>query len=290
MEFTDHKQSINLKQIGNARELGGYPAADGRRVRKGVLLRTAKLTTADSEDIKRLCEVYHLAKIIDFRSDDEINSSPEMALFSGSSAPEPEPEIEGVQYIHLPVLDLQEQMNATTEWAKANGMYPITDMLGMLTISVKSGFVGEKLYINLIESDIGKSGYRRFLSELLSLEEGRSVLFHCTQGKDRTGIAAMLILSALGVSEDIITEDYMLTNIFNSERIAKERKMLEMSGKLPEDKIDDFLMVMDKVKETSMTGVILHIKEKYGSVNNYIVTELGISESEIAELKNKFLV
>lgn len=285
-----NKQSIELTGVGNARELGGYPAADGRNVRRGILLRTAKLSTASDEDIRRLKEDYKLAKIIDMRSVEEIEGSPEIAVFTGSPKPEHDPSVEGAEYIHLPVIDMQKQMSDTVEWAKAKGLYPITDMLKMLTVTIESGYVGAKLYVGFLEDECGKRGYSRFFRKLLSLDEGRALLFHCTQGKDRTGVAAMLILSALGVSEEIIVEDYMLTNIFNSERIAKERKMLEMSGKLPPDKIDDFLMVMDKVKESTMTGVISHLKEKYDSVKNYIVSELGVSEDEIGQLKDKFLI
>ena len=285
-----NKQSIGLSSVGNARELGGYAADDGRSVRRGVLLRTAKLSSATDEDIRRLKEVYHLAKIVDLRSAEEIDGSPEIAMFTGTPQQENDPPIEGAEYIHLPVLDMQKQMEDTVEWAKANGLYPITDMFKMLTVTVESGYIGDKLYIGFLEDECGKRCYSRFFRELLSLEADRAILFHCTQGKDRTGVAAMLILSALGVSEDIITQDYMLTNIFNCERIEKERRMLEMSGRLPPDKIDDFLMVMDKVKACAMTGVISHLKEKYGSVTNYIISELGVSEKEIELLKDRFLV
>ena len=211
-------------------------------------------------------------------------------MFTGSPEPDNDPPIEGAEYIHLPVIDMQKQMTETVEWAKAKGLYPITDMLKMLTVTIESGYVGAKLYVGFLEDECGKRGYSRFFRELLSLDEGRALLFHCTQGKDRTGVAAMLILSALGVSEEIIVEDYMLTNIFNSERIAKERKMLEMSGKLPPDRIDDFLMVMDKVKASTITGVISHLKENYGSVINYIKNELTVSEKELEQLKDKFLI
>lgn len=281
---------IGLAGVNNARELGGYPAADGKTVRHGVLLRTARLSGSTDDDLRRLKEVYRLARIIDLRSDEEINGSPEIAMFTGSTSPDLDPTIEEVDYIHLPVLDMQKQMKETDEWSRKHGIYPVSGLLQMLTVSMESGFVGDGLYIRFLEDDFGKQSYKQFLRELIELEEGRAILFHCTQGKDRTGVAAMLILSALGVPEEVIIEDYMLTNIYNSDRIAKERKMLEALDGLSPEKIERYLMVMDKVNESTMTSVITHLKEKYGSVKNFITIELEVSDTEIEMLKDKFLL
>ena len=114
--------------------------------------------------------------------------------------------------------------------------------------------------------------------------------FHCTRGKDRTGLAAMLILSALGVSEEIIIVDYMLTNCYNQNRIAAQRRMLEGTGKVLSDQIDRYLMVMDQVNETIMTNVLEHLKQKYGGTVSYIIYKLSISEQEIGQLQNTFLI
>src|SRR5699024_12834665 len=60
-----------------------------------------------------------------------------------------------------------------------------------------------------------QAAYRKMFNVLLENDkEGESVVFHCTAGKDRTGVAAFLILSALGVSEKQIVEDYLYTNLF----------------------------------------------------------------------------
>ena len=123
----------------------------------------------------------------------------------------------------------------------------------------------------------------------MNLPEGRSLLFHCTQGKDRTGCAAMLILSALGVSEDIILEDYMLTNIFNADLIEKDRKMLLSRGIKEDGLWWKYMFVLNSVKKELMTNALSWLKENYGSPVGYIINELGISEDEIEKLKSKFL-
>ena len=87
-----------------------------------VSSRTARLSGSTDDDLRRLKEVYRLAKIIDLRSDEEINGSPEIAMFTGSTSPDHDPTIEDVSYIHLPVLDMQKQMKETDEWARKNGI------------------------------------------------------------------------------------------------------------------------------------------------------------------------
>lgn len=125
--------------------------------------------------------------------------------------------------------------------------------------------------------------------ELLELPEGTSLLFHCTQGKDRTGCAAMLILSALGVDEDTIMSDYLLTNEFNADLIAQERQELLAAG-VKEDELDDVMMLRDQVFPQVMNNALDWLKKEYGSVEGYIVQELGVTKEQIGQLQDRFLV
>ena len=287
--ITADSQSIGLEGINNARELGGYPTEDGRRVKRGVLLRTAKLSSGTAADFERLRDVYHLAKIIDLRSDEEIYGSELTAAFTGTMDADPDPVIENAEYINIPILDMKKQKAYMDRVLGDRALPDPKDTVGSLALFIELGIISDELYYWFVDEDMGKEGFRRLFRELLTLKNGRALLFHCSQGKDRTGTAAMLILSLLGVSEKIIIKDYLLTNIFNSERIEYEKKMLEASGKVPPEKLDTFLMAMDKVNVSSMTKVIAHIKEKYGSVGNYIINELGITDDEAEMLRNKFL-
>ncbi len=277
------KQSIGLKSVGNARELGGYPTADGRVVKSGVLLRTAKLGDASDEDLEKLSGIFHVEKVIDLRSEEEINGAPELAMFSGSVKPDPDRLPAGAEYINLPILDMKKMLEMSTTY----GM--LMDYIEMLEMSLITGIIGGGQYVGFVEGEMGREGYSRLFRELCGLGEDRALLFHCTQGKDRTGVAAMLILSALGVSEEVIIRDYLLTNTYNAERIAAERMMLERSGKVPPELIDTYMTAMDMVSENTMETVIDHLKRNYGSVTGYVHTRLGVTNSELAELRNKFL-
>ncbi|MBR4553965.1 MAG: tyrosine-protein phosphatase [Ruminococcus sp.] len=283
------KQSIGLSSIGNARELGGYPGAGGRTVRHGVLLRTAKLSTAAVEDLVTLSKKFRVARVIDLRSDEEINGAAEAAMFTNTYEPDRDLIPEGAEYMHLPIFDMQKMVDQINSVSGCQVRKEKTDLITALGVAVEAGILGDSLYFAFLDDDPGKSSFARIFRELISLEEGRALLFHCNQGKDRTGVTALLILSALGVSEDVIVSDYMLTNVFNRQRIEGERRMLEASGKISPDKIDTYLMAMDCVKESTMTSLLAHIKERYGSVTDYIINELGVTESEIELLRDKFL-
>lgn len=266
--------SIGLIGVGNARELGGYSAAEGRTVKHGVILRAAKLFSATSDDIKRLHDVYHLSAILDFRITDEREAAPDK-------------EIPGAKNIHLRIIN--EQRTIESMYAEKYGKKPDTSSkLKFLKIAIETGFVSEKMYIRFLSDHQGKEGYGRMFQEILALPEGKSILFHCTQGKDRTGLAAMLILSALGADEKTIIHDYLLTNIFNAGLIASERRMLAENG-LSGEELDTYMKAMDEVDPQYMINALEWMKENYSSVTGYITKELGVTERQLEIMRGKFL-
>ncbi len=267
--ISEADQSINLVSVGNARELGGYTTADGRTVKHGVLLRTADLHDISGDDVKKLTDIYHLAVIADLR----------MSL---EAAQKPDPVIDGVKYVNLRVIN-EELLTSEVEKKLTSG-----DAMERMRTILDSGLISFDMYITFLSDDSGKKAYREFFHELLDLPEGRSILFHCSQGKDRTGCAALLILSALGVSEDTIMNDYLLTNTFNAEKISAQRKMLLSYG-IAESELDKYMIVLDEVSPKSMNMVLSWLKDNYVSPLGYIIDELGITREDIETLKGKFL-
>ncbi len=268
-----HTQSIALEGVGNARELGGYSAMDGKSVKHGVLLRTAELAGATSSDILRLQNVYHLAVVADLRMSNEV-------------AAKPDPVILGAKNVHLKIMDEAAIMKGLASQdleAFMNG-----DKLSLLVLAVKRGVVGEHMYIDFLSGQQGKKGYSAMFRELLETPEGRAFLFHCTQGKDRTGCAAMLILAALGVDENTILADFALTNQFNAELIKSQRALLTERGYSGEE-LDNLMKAMDEVDTQYMVNAINWLKQNYGSVTGYISQELGVTTDELEALKAKFL-
>lgn len=264
------KQSIPLKSVANARELGGYCTADGKIIRRGVLLRTGNLNDITAEDIQILKNQYRLSNIIDLRMDMEIGDYED-------------PVIGGVCNTHLNVISNQKFEQQEMADVDINKL----DIIRLVELCEQMGMLDDKMYIDFLESETGKRAFSQFFRILLESSPDRAVLWHCTSGKDRTGLAAMLTLSVLGVEESDIIDDYMLTNEYNAGRIERTRQHLRTRG-CNDALTEKATLVFDAVDRRMMENAIAYLKEKYGSVVGYIRSELNISDEEIDMLKEKY--
>jgi protein-tyrosine phosphatase len=269
--MTSHQ--IDLPGIGNARELGGFTVG-GRTVKQGVLLRTASLESLSDEAKRVLQEVYKVATIVDFRMTNERRSSPD-------------PEIPGVENLFAPVLELTDFPGYDPKYEKILAD-PTTDRLEIMRMAVEMGAMNEHLYVNFLFGERGKAAYRTLFQSLLSLPKGRSILWHCKDGKDRTGVASMLILLALGADKQTILEDYLLTNEFNRKKLEIARIGLQGASLAPR-LLEFMLFSAGAVSENYMVNALNAMEDRCGSWENYLSGELGIGREECEVLRLKFL-
>ena len=163
------------------RDLGGIINKDGKVVRKNYLIRSANLSRINSRTLHRL-EKYHLYKIIDLRTNEEISEKPNKI-------------IAGAQYIQLPIFN-EKTIGITRE--KDIGIKEMLHALPDLT----------GLYRNMVTNEYSVTQLKQIIHEIID-SDGYPILFHCSAGKDRTGIVSLLLLSILDVSEDKIIKDYL---------------------------------------------------------------------------------
>lgn len=273
--YSAESQSIGLSGVGNARELGGYRAADGRAVRPGVLLRSAAPEGAAAADRQTLEHDYRLSCVLDFRMNMEFQALA--------------PDARGLDFAkthRIPILDEDYYMRLCegVPLEEALKMSPVE----LIAAAVDAGAVNDRMYVGFLEADTGKRGFSEVFERLLAQPKDEALLFHCTQGKDRTGLAAMLILSALGVDEQTIVFDYLLTNTFNAALIERERAGLLSMG-IPQERLDAYMIGFDQVFPQTMKNALDHLKRVYGSVWGYIHAELGVSDADLKELQAKYL-
>ncbi len=269
-----NRHSIGLKEVSNARELGGYQTQDGRTVKFGKLLRTGKLKDASKEDQERLVNVYHLSKVIDFRS-------------SAERLKDPDPKLDGVsayQYSALgtgiPDLDLssEEGRNDLIQFAKSIAG---KDKDGTLVDAYY-----KNMYRQLYMTEDGVNAYRNFFQQLLSAN-GKTVLWHCSAGKDRAGNASMLLLTVLGVGKETIIQDFLNTNYYNKEDIDEAYNLVYKvthNAKTAEDIASNYGVKREWI-ETSYAV----INKQYGSMDNFIHNGLKLSDQDIAKLQAAYL-
>lgn len=179
--------------ISNLRELGGYQTTDGRTIKKGVLYRCGHMSELTPEQAS-IYTALKLRTIIDLRRDDEV-------------ADRPTPQFGDETNIHLSVSDPD---NAFAE-AAARAHEPDAARI----------ILGEavRYYTEIVTHNIHRyTSVMEYIFEPANLP----LLFHCTAGKDRTGFVAAAILKFLDVPDNVVIEDYLLTNELLADR-ADER-------------------------------------------------------------------
>lgn len=266
------ERSIGLTGVGNARELGGIVIGDSK-VRSGFLIRTGSLAGAVPEDLKRLSDVYKVASIADMRMKFERLGSPD-------------PVVEGAVNHELAVFEPEDFPGMDESMLYSDGQ-PV-DRKTMVMLGIKNGFINNRMYVSFLMSDRGRKAYADFFKILFGLPEGRSVLWHCTDGKDRTGLGAMLILSALGADRDTIMEDYLLTNEYNASAVEKVHSYADTLD-MPEEMRRMLVFAGGAVYEDFMENAFDGIDKNYGSTDGYLREVCGVGEEEKRLLKERFL-
>jgi protein-tyrosine phosphatase len=215
--------------------------------------------------------------IVDFRMGAEHESAPD-------------PQVPGATNCHLKVVEMEDFPVPEDLNPKAFDLLkdPNANRMELFDLSYDLGMLGPRLYEGFVLGERGKEAFAAFFRLLLELEDGRAILWHCTDGKDRTGCAAMLLLAALGADRETIIEDYLLTNEFNAPLLAATQQRL--AGRpMPQDKLDALLFMVGKVSEAYLNRAFDAIEQSYGSVEGYLRDELGVGAEETRLLRDKFL-
>ncbi len=254
-----HPQQRRLDFSGakNFRDLGGYRTCDGRTVRQGVLYRSGGLHKLTDADLKRLFAL-SLDRVIDFRSDYERELEPDRDA--------------KIRHVEIPIMDastalIQESRDAFAQ--KIRGIDPVKYMTESYT-----GFVKHFT-----------PAFQKFFRELASAE-GRPVLFHCTAGKDRTGFAAAVILRLLGVPQETVMEDYLLTNDYFFAGYKWNLMLARlMKGELFISVIKGFM----RAEPYYLSAAFDTIEREYGLFENYICDGLGLSATDVERFQLAYL-
>lgn len=261
---------IDLRGVFNARELGGYKTFDGKTVKEHSLIRTGALVNISEESKLELINKYKLKYIVDLRTDSEVDI-------------DPDPVIGEAENKHFSVLG---NLHIDKESYEIYKRMALTENIGKrYLIAYSSGldFKKTEIYRSFVFSDCGKKAYMDYFDVLLSKKDDESVLFHCTQGKDRTGMAAILTLSALNVPRKTYVEDYMLTNEACSDIINEIKK--EVPKLTDNEAVLELALFCESVDLSSIRPILKEMDEKYGGVKGYIANELKLSDAAFQKLR-----
>lgn len=256
---------VPLSGQPNFRDLGGYASSDGRRVKWGLVYRSGELSQLSEDDVRTLAGL-GIKAVVDLRSPEEVTARGRGRL------------PEGAALYPMPIAS--------------------SDMFKKVIPSLLAGDFSQ-LPPNLLDK-VNRHLVREFSAEFagllraLSDASNRPLVFHCTQGKDRAGFGAAMVLSALGVPWETVVEDYLLSNHY---RKAENEKMLEMvrglaateAGGEAEEIAFQRVEGLLYVKEQSLEAAHAEIVERYGSVEGYLVDGLGCSRQSLGRLRDELL-
>lgn len=249
----------------NFRELGGYQTKDGKIIKSHKLLRSANLATLTEKD-KTFLYNYGLRKDMDFRSKVEAKNEPDRVP-------------DGVEYIFNPVFERDETKSTILKDSEKDFGFSFDDGYNQMV----------KSYEDMILSPKSRNAYRLFFNHLLeNTKDNEAVLFHCTAGKDRTGMGAVYLLWALGVDTQTIRADYLLTNSVIKDFVnSKLETLREKQMSDPEIQSVRALMTVNQDYINKAKDVIL---KEAGSMDNYLNENIGLSNNEIKDLKKIYLI
>ena len=244
---------VKMEGAYNFRDTGGYKTTDGKEVVLGKVYRSDAINKLSDKDL-RTFKSKNIKTVIDLRGTEEAKKAADRLP-------------ENTRYVLCP--------------AGSENLPNAQDMVKLLK---------EK---NFLVGMYGEEGlpyfgdrYRALFIQLLTLKPDEALLFHCTGGRDRTGMASALFLKILGVPQDVIESDYLASNFYLSKNPTMQQmytNLSKMSG-LGENELKAEMELRPELIRTFFSA----ITKKYGSIENFFQIEMGIGPNEVAILKEKY--
>lgn len=248
MTFTD--RLVPLENISNTRDLGGVRGAGGRPLQAGKLFRSGNPALGSGADLERL-RTLKLDLVIDFRSE-------------GEKTPGERPFGDAFRWVATPVLEGTMAMHALMPRLVSGS----PESMAAMMLEVYRDFP--------VRYQSAFSGF------LKAAEDGPTLMYHCTAGKDRTGFASLLLLAALGVAPEVIMANYLESNHWNQRFNAGIEASVGALG-VDVAVLKPLLDVRKEYLEASMTT----IGQQYGGMESYLREVLGV---DVGRLRGAYLV
>ena len=252
MSVEQRERVLALQGGRNFRDLGGYETQDGRRLKWGKLYRSGTMGGL-TEDAYAQLAALGIRFICDFRTNGEREENP-------------------TRWDRIPNLNY---------WFRD---YQLS--FGDLRSRFQSGeLTVERARQSMIKA-YGKLPYEQapaYIELFRRIADGDvPLIFNCSAGKDRTGVAAALILSALGVSDETIMDDYLLTNETLDRKAMLDRPWMSDMSK-------EVALVMLSVEPDYIMNTMTTLREAHGSVPAFLEEVLGVTAVDLDRIHDQLL-
>ena len=248
-----------MESIENLRDLGGIITRDGRRIKNNILIRSGALHKVSEEDAAEL-KRKGLKRVIDLRSALERREKPDR-------------EIDGVENIHLPIF-------SETVLGISRDSMSVKEVMKTMWMDMPY------LYRGMVERPEAAEQFAKVLSLIMEQSDG-AVLWHCSAGKDRCGLTAVLCLYMLGADMDTIFADYLESNKTAgpfAEMIYK--KVLAESG---EEQRAEYMRRLFLADREYLDASLDRMDSLYGGIDGFIRDGLKITDTQIEAFRERCL-
>ncbi|MBP6115054.1 MAG: tyrosine-protein phosphatase [Neisseriaceae bacterium] len=251
-----------MNHLVNFRAIEGYRGHNGQPLKPRTLLRSGELFELDANDSLSLQNDYQLRTIVDFRGPQEVERRPNTL-------------IPNTQYHHIDIMK-----------ASAGHSASMTDLMQSITHETAQQVMFD-IYDTLVINPESQRGYHDFIQLLLAQKEEGAVLFHCFAGKDRTGLAAAIVLQILGVAEADIMHDYLITNTQRQQANAAIVAAAKSKG-MDDGQLSALSQVL-AVEADYLNHAFNSMQRHYGGFANYVLQALKLKPADLVELRRRYL-
>lgn len=241
---------VSMEGLSNLRDIGGYQTESGYVVRRKLVYRSARLSSCTDSDLRKLGAL-DIGSVYDLRTDKEKQRAPDRLP-------------PGVVYRHLPIFRDE----------PFNPLVVLTRSQHELHVMLQEVYLHDMI-------DEGAKSFAALFEEIVGANS-RPVLFHCTGGKDRTGVASALLLALLGVPDEKIVEDFTLTNL-TVPHLIEELRTEVLRSPFFWLNIRHFMPIL-VAPASLIVNTLTHVRSRYGSVERYLKNAGGLSDRTIDTL------
>ncbi len=255
----------NIPGVRNFRDMGGYTSKGGGTLAHGRLFRSGHFAEVDAATAEQIA-LHNITTVVDFRS------APEKERMRVTWHEPWQP-----RYVENPIGG-----NAAA-WIKdlfervANAPFPADELYAQFILAFQT--------IPIANAD----GLKKLFDVLVDDDDGGAALFHCTAGKDRTGIAGALIMTALDMPEDAIFADFLLTNEavdLKARAVEAAKQVAEKTGR---DVSPEAVYPLIGVEPDFLKAAFAVMAEEYGSVDKYLTNAMGLTTERRDTLRARLL-
>lgn len=252
---------IRGSSFKNFRDMGAL-VCEGGVIKRGKLFRACALRAKTRAD-RRFLDSLGLDAIVDLRTPEEVAEKPDYIPL-------------GCEYVHAPAYDFEQFDYITSTRASVREVFKLK--------GAEADALRENKLLLYAFLPFARRGFEPLFERM---DEGKTIAFHCSEGKDRTGVAAALIELALGRGESEARAEYMRSNAELERRNRAQRALLKLIG--TDARLLENITYSERTHDELFDAALGAVRSKYADVSEFLAAEHGVTPQRAALWRRHYL-